>query len=314
MQGQEHAMSTSPKERSARPHPVPRLHSLEEILPKVELLEDDLPTPPSPEELAEILPNVELLESDGVPLDSDWHRLAIDLLVESILWRHRPRDDFYVGGNMFVYYSVEQAETLSYRGPDFFYVEGVPREPLRRYWAVWKEQGKYPDVIIELLSPTTAKGDLTEKKEIYEQIFRTRNYYCYDPVKCSLLGWEMRNSHYIELQPNERGHLASTKLGLWLGPWEGVYQTRLAVWLRFFDAEGNLVLIQSEEERLQAEKEKRRAEQQKLLAEQEKQRAEQEKARAEQERQRADAAEAELARLRALLAAQGMEDSTGPQS
>src|SRR5947209_3221201 len=128
---------------------------------------------PSEEELAEILPKVELIETDGVPLESDWHRAAIGLLIEVIDWLFRGRTDFYVGGNMFIYYCEEQARTRRYRGPDFFFVDGVNREPRRRYWVVWKEGGRYPDLIIELLSPRTAKRDRTTKKDLYEKVFRT---------------------------------------------------------------------------------------------------------------------------------------------
>jgi len=29
-------------------------------------------------------------------------------------------------------------------------------------WVVWKEGGRYPDVIVELMSPSTAKIDVTK--------------------------------------------------------------------------------------------------------------------------------------------------------
>lgn len=60
-------------------------------------------------------------------------------------------------------------------------------------------------------------------------------------------------------------------------------------------------LLKAHEERLRAEQEAQRAEQEAQRAEQEAQRAEQEAQRARQEGQRAEAAEAEVARLRALL-------------
>ena len=49
----------------------------------------------------------------------------------------------------------------------------------------------YPDVIIELLSPTTAKEDRTTKKRIYEQTFHTSEYYLYDPDTQQLEGWRL---------------------------------------------------------------------------------------------------------------------------
>jgi Uma2 family endonuclease len=82
------------------------------------------------------LPAVPLAETDGVPLESHWHVLQIGLLIELLAHRFRGRDDYYAGGNMFLYYSEEQAGNRDYRGPDFFYVDGASRLPLRRYWAV----------------------------------------------------------------------------------------------------------------------------------------------------------------------------------
>jgi Uma2 family endonuclease len=201
---------------------------------------------PSEEELAELLPNVELIETDGMPLESDWHRAQIALLIEIIDWLFRGRTDYYVGGNMFIYYSEDQARSRKYRGPDFFFVAGVNREPRRRYWVVWREGGRYPDLIIELLSPKTAKVDRTTKKELYEKVFRTSEYFCYDPASQRLEGWRLSDSAYAEQQPSEKGRLYCKELGLWLGTWTGKYLGTQEVWLRFFDSEGNLVLTQAE--------------------------------------------------------------------
>ena len=63
-------------------------------------------TPALPEDAR---PKVELIETDGEPLESDWHRLAIALLIEAIKQYHSGRTDFYAGGNMFIYYDEEEA-------------------------------------------------------------------------------------------------------------------------------------------------------------------------------------------------------------
>lgn len=194
-----------------------------------------------------ILPDVPLLETDGEPLESSWHRAAMNLLIEVVSWLFRDRSDFYVGGNLFIYYSREQARTLEYRGPDFFYVARVPRLPQRPYWAVWQEGGRYPDVIIELLSPTTAHEDRTTKKDLYEQTFRTPDYYCYDPDTHELEGWRLnKRGRYRALKPNERGWLWCEELQLWLGTWNGKYLEEEGTWLRFYDRQGRLVPIRAE--------------------------------------------------------------------
>ncbi len=79
----------------------------------------------------------------------------------------------------------------------------------REGWVVWQEAGRYPDLIVELMSPTTAQVDLTTKKHLYEKTFHTRNYFVYNPFDPdSLRGWCLdRNHSYQELQKNDLGWL-----------------------------------------------------------------------------------------------------------
>jgi Uma2 family endonuclease len=192
------------------------------------------------------LPEVQLLETDGEPLETPWHRAAIALLIEVLAWLFRDRSDYYVGGNMFIYYSEEQAQSLSYRGPDFFYVDGVNRFPDRLYWAVWQENGRYPDFIIELLSLSTAVVDRTVKKDLYEKTFRTHEYCCFDPFTGQLEGWRLGKRRYGKIKPDKRGWLWIEGLNLWLGTWRGNYLGVEATWQRFYDAEGRLVPTRAE--------------------------------------------------------------------
>src|SRR4051812_33020871 len=113
------------------------------------------PPPPladyqSYEEMLEELERIELAEEDNENLESDWHRLCMTLLIESVHYRLRHRTDYYVGGNMFLYFNKEVATKRNFLGPDFFYVaEGVQLDPPRKYWVTWREF-RNPDVIIEL--------------------------------------------------------------------------------------------------------------------------------------------------------------------
>jgi len=238
------------------------------------------------------LPTIELIYEDGIPLESNWHRIQINLLIALVYqaMRQRGHTNFFAGGNMFVYYELEQARDIAanpdtsrcYRGPDFFFVDNVPPKPDRKAWVVWEEGGRYPDLIVELLSPSTAESDKTTKKRLYEQVFHTAEYYWYDPEVDELRGWRLRDGRYVEIAPNEQGWLWSEVLQLWLGRWEGKRLDVEAIWLRFYDADGNLVPTSSEAERQ----------------------------RAEAERRRAEAAEAELERLRRRLVELGIDPDT----
>ena len=240
------------------------------------------------------LPKIELPSEDGLPLESNWHRIQINQLVDSVRQHWRGQTDFFAGGNMFLYYSMQQVRSRDYKGPDFFVVKNVDGRN-RPAWIVWEENSRFPNVIVELLSPTTATADLGSKKDLYEQTFKTPEYFCYGPETRSLQGWRLgQHLTYESLKPNENGRMWSGQLGAWLGLWEGEYQGVPATWVRLFRNDGQLVPTGEEAEHQRAEAEGQRAEA-------EHQRAEAESQRAEAEHQRAEAAEAEAARLREEL-------------
>ncbi len=256
----------------------------------------------------------ELVYDDGEPLETEWHTLEYPLLRKLIrqAMAESGRTDFYTGGNMFVYYSFEQArevaeevekglEQRAFRGPDVFWVGGVDPDRERKVWIAWEEGGRLPDVIVELLSPSTAKKDRTQKRDLYSRVFRTAEYFLCDPEKGTLEGLRLAGRFYQSILPDEQGRLQSEQLGVSLGPWHGVVDGRKGDWVRLFRPDGSLVPTPEE----QAEVERQKAEAEYQRAEAERQRAETERQRAETERQRAEAAETEVTRLRALLAERG---------
>jgi hypothetical protein len=175
---------------------------------------------------------------------------------------------------MVIYYSTTQVKNRDFRGPDFFVVLDVDGQRDRLGWVVWEEEGRYPDTIIELMSPSTANVDLGLKKHLYDRVFRTQDYFVYNPFEPnSLQGWHHRDS-YQAISPDERGWLWCESLGLWLGTWEGTIDRETLTWLRFYDATGALVLLPEEAEAQRAEAERLRAEAEKLRADSEKLRAE----------------------------------------
>ena len=242
-----------------------------------------------PEESFPVLPPTDLPYDDGIPLETNWHRLAMNLLLEIIAHHFRDRVDYYASGNMFLYYSLEQIKSQDFRGPDFFFVWDVDLLKERKYWAIWDEDGKYPDVIIELMSDSTKKIDRVIKKEIYSKTFRTSEYFIYDPATDTLEGWRITpNIEYEPIPANEKGWLWCNKLKLWLGSTQSSYLGHAGIYPRFFDEQGNLVPIFGEYEKQRADAET--------------QRADTETQRADAEAKRAQAAEEELARLQAKLA------------
>ena len=222
----------------------------------------------------------ELVLDDGEPLETEWHTYELPLL-RSLIRRtmaEQGRTDFYVGANIFVYYSVEQArevaeemekgvEQTAFRGPDVFWVGGVDPDRVRKVWIAWEEGGRLPDVIFEMLSPSTAKKDRTKKRDLYARTFGTAEYFMYDPETCELEGLRLAGRSYRPIPPDPNGRrLWSQQLGAFVGLWHGIFEDRERDWVRLFRPDGSLVPTPEEAER-----------------------------------QRAEAVEAELARLRALL-------------
>ncbi|MCA2666973.1 MAG: Uma2 family endonuclease [Microcystis sp. M114S2] len=184
------------------------------------------------DELKEIIfPKSDLL-SDEPPMETELHLRQLMLLIQSLELLWKDRQDFYAFGNLTIYYSPNQRKSEYFRGPDFFVVLGVARKP-RKSWVVWEEEGKYPHVIIEILSDSTAETDRGLKKEIYQETFRTPNYFWFDLTSLEFKGFQLMVGKYEEIAANEQGWLWSQQLELFLG----IHDSQL----RFFTPEGKLV-------------------------------------------------------------------------
>ncbi|MEG4800587.1 Uma2 family endonuclease [Microcoleus sp. ARI1-B5] len=195
------------------------------------------------QELARLMPDASQLESDEPELESSLHYIQLALLVACLEWQWRERNDFFVGANLTVYYSQQQLRNRDFRGPDFFVITNTEKRP-RRSWVIWEEDGRYPDIIIELLSSSTARVDRNEKKILYQNRFRTPEYFWFDPEDFELAGFRLIGQEYQAILPNEFGRLWSEVLKLYLGIHDGK--------LRYFTPDGELVAT-PEEAALQAQ-------------------------------------------------------------
>ncbi|CAD0229143.1 Uma2 family endonuclease [Planktothrix agardhii] len=239
----------------------------------------------------------ELPFDDGVPMETQRHKMQMDLLIDQLIPWLETREDGYVGGNMFLYFSLAQVRNQDFKGPDFFAVLGVPKKE-RKSWVVW-EEGKAPDVIIELLSQSTAQEDKTNKKIIYQNQVRVPEYFWFDPFKPDdLAGFILINGSYQPIFPDQFNRLFSQQLGLSLVRWSGVYKTVETVWLRWATSEGEILPTPDELSAQKAEQAQLQAEQAQLQAEQAQLQAEQAQRQAEQAQQRSQELETLLNRYR----------------
>ena len=215
----------------------------------------------------------ELPCDDGIPMETERHKHQSDLLINP-LWERLKQQNAYVGGNMFVYFSLEQVRNQDERGPDVFVVLDVPRTE-RKSWVIW-EEGKGPDIVIELLSESTLNRDKTDKKQIYQSRMRVPEYFWYDPFNPEdFQGFRLQGSVYQPLEPDSQSRLISQELNLALVKWSGSYREINTVWLRWATLEGEILPTTEEI--------------------------------AEQQRQRAEVAEQQLEEMRQYLRERGID-------
>ncbi|CCH94601.1 conserved hypothetical protein [Microcystis aeruginosa PCC 9432] len=242
----------------------------------------------------DILPEVTCpptdLWSDEPPLESDLHLQQITILIGCLerLWQQRT--NYYASGNLTIYYNEEQLKKRDFCGPDFFVVLDTEKHP-RKSWVVWGEGGKYPNVIVEILSPSTANIDRNKKKNLYQNTFRTPNYFWFDPESLELQGFRLIAGQYQAIAANENGYLWSEQLELYLG----IFDRKL----RYFTVDGQLVPTPQE-----AELEQRQAKEQ-IFLEKEQERKAKEQAILEKEQ-----AILERERLAAKLRELGIDPET----
>ena len=77
---------------------------------------------------------------------------------------------------------------------------------MRPIWFTWIE-GKFPDIVCEVTSPSTQDDDLTTKVRLYEQL-GAREYYIYDPeqeMQPPFLGYHARANIWSRLSLCQMG-------------------------------------------------------------------------------------------------------------
>ncbi len=81
---------------------------------------------------------------------------------------------------------------------------------------------------------------------VYENRIRASYYGIYDPNNSALEMYGFRERQYVLLEPDERGRFRINLLDVNLGIWQGTFCGYEAPWLRWWDAQGNLLLTGAE--------------------------------------------------------------------
>jgi Uma2 family endonuclease len=258
-----------------------------------------------------------LTTEDDQPVDNLPSEKQQRLLTEPLYssgFKPKDTDVFLAAANVGVFYSTHRPPLV----PDVFLSLGVEIaenwwEKKNRSYFTW-EFGKPPDVAIEIVSNREG-NELGSKLRDYAQI-GVKYYIVFDPSgqlsQTPLQIYQIKGMAYVEMKTTWLEHV-----GLGVTLWEGTFEGKHDLWLRWCDQSGQVLLTgaenarqenqRAEQEYQRAEQEYQRAEQEHQRAEQERQRAEQESHRAEQESHRAEQEAQRADRLAAKLKALGMD-------
>jgi len=153
--------------------------------------------------------------SDGRPMgETDVHRQDMFDLIESLKLFYTGQR-VYVSGNLLICY--KPGSKRKHVAPDVFVVKGVDPHPRKNY-ILW-EEGKGPNVVIEVTSESTKEEDLDDKYELYRDVLKVHEYFLFDPrsefLNPPLQGYRLVDGQYVRIEP-VNGRLPSEELGLHL--------------------------------------------------------------------------------------------------
>ena len=154
--------------------------------------------------------------SDGKPMaETDVHRDLMMDLIRTLEAHFAAEPMVYVSGNLMLFY--EEGNKRKHISPDVFVVRGIAKG-LRDYYLTW-EEGRGPDVAIELTSKSTRSEDVKKKMALYRDVLRIPEYFLFDPfrdyLKPPMQGYRLVDGQYEPIAPVD-GRLPSAVLGLHL--------------------------------------------------------------------------------------------------
>lgn len=154
--------------------------------------------------------------SDGKPMaETDLHRELMNMQIEVLKQYYEGQDDVYVSGNLLMFY--EKGNKRKHVSPDVFVVKGVPNH-MRPNYLVW-EEGRAPNLVIEMTSSSTRREDVGKKFKLYQDVLKVREYFLFDPygdyLKPPMQGYRLVKGEYREIG-QQAGRLPSQVVGLHL--------------------------------------------------------------------------------------------------
>lgn len=132
--------------------------------------------------------------------ETDRHRELLIALLHGLKAHLRGNPKVYVSGNIFVYYRDENGK-MQQISPDILVVLGVDKKDRRIYNI--EDEGRGPQIVIELTSSSTKVEDFVTKRFIYAYL-GVQEYFLFDPYSetgpQALQGFRLERSEYIPIK------------------------------------------------------------------------------------------------------------------
>ncbi len=142
--------------------------------------------------------------SDGRPMgETDLHRNIMFATIETLKLYYAGQR-VYVSGNILLFY--QPGNRRRHVSPDVLVTKGLDQRD-RNHYLLWQE-GRPPNVVIEVTSESTREEDLDDKFAIYRDEVRVAEYFLYDPrgdyLDPPLQGYRLLDGEYQRIEPRRR--------------------------------------------------------------------------------------------------------------
>jgi Uma2 family endonuclease len=227
-----------------------------------------------------------LPDPDGRPTAESTRQYDAIVTLKGNIEAFAPRTAFVAGGHVI---NVDPRDPAARQAPDVYVAFGRPRRP-RGSYKVWEEDNVFPQVVFEVLAPTTTAAEMRAKRRFYFHQ-GAEEYYEFDPETGAWLGFVLNTETGLPDQIKTMDSFTSPRLGMQFAfrPLELlVYRPDGSRFLSFQELND--------------------------LAQAERQRADDARRRADDARQEADHQQEENDRLRGLLRAAGIDPDAAASS
>jgi Uma2 family endonuclease len=141
-------------------------------------------------------PEIDYPSSDGKPMAENTKQFNwIALIKGNLEWLFKRDPNVFVAGDHLIY-PVEKRPDIR-QAPDIYVAFGRPKKD-RGSYRVFEEDGVFPQVVFEVLSPGNRSGEMALKSIFYDR-YGAEEYYVYNPDTYELAGLIRKDTTLVDV-------------------------------------------------------------------------------------------------------------------